>query len=215
MTEEIIHKSEHFPTDRPAVPEVDVAFAISGTSVNNRETFALMKDTISWIIAEYGTENLRYSIILFGAYANIRLNFDGGVSNANALTKFVQSLPRTSGGPDLIGALKQAESAFESAGVRPEASKVLVVITDNASDVTEPDIERSATSLHEKGIKVVPVAVGSEADSSELEATNPERTVILAPNDESPEHLGRQIMTYVVSRKTVILKVLNLNIGNG
>ena len=165
-----------------------------------------MKDTISWIVTEYGTDKLRYCIILFGADANIRLNFDGGVSNANDITKFVQSLPSTRGGPDLTGALKQAESAFESAGVRQEASQVLVVITDKGSDVSESDIDRAAKPLHEKGIRVVPVGVGSEADPRELEATNPEKSVITVPTDEKPEVLGRKIMEYVASRKMIFYR---------
>ena len=48
-----------FLTDPPPVQaEVDVAFAISANSVNHRQTFRLMKDTIKWIIGKYGTDKL-------------------------------------------------------------------------------------------------------------------------------------------------------------
>lgn len=196
-------RSLFFQIDPPPVStEVDVAFAISANSVNYRQTLRLMKDTISWIISKYGTEKLRYSIILFGADASIELDFDGDISTPNKLIEFVQGLPRRSGGPDLIGALKEAEKVFESASARPNAWKVLVVITDKGSGSSVSDIEKAAGPLDDKGIKVVPVAVGGEADTSELEATNPERFVIAVPRTEEPKTLGQQIMDHVIRRKS-------------
>jgi len=83
---------------------------------------------------------------------------------------------------------------------------VLVVITDKGSGLSPSDIEKAAEPLHDKGIKVVPVAVGNEADPSELENTNRERFVIEAPKDEDPQTLGQQIMEHVVRRKSLPLK---------
>lgn len=190
------------PTDPlPVSTEVDVAFAISANSVNNRQTFRLMKDTISWIIGKYGTEKLRYSVILFGDDAKIELDFNGDVSTPNKLIEFVQGLPRRSGGPDLIAALQEAKRVFESASARPDAWKVLVVIIDKRSGSSVSDVEKAAEPLDEDGIKVVPVAVGGEADPSELEVTNPERFVITVPRTEDPKTLGQQIMEHVIRRK--------------
>ena len=180
---------------------MDVAFAISAISVNNRQTFRLMKDTLTWIIGKYGTEKLRYAIILFGDDAKIELDFNGDVSTPNKLIEFVQGLPRRSGGSNLIAALKEAQSVFESASARPDAWKVLVVITDKRSGSSVSDVEKTAQPLDEEGIKVVPVAVGGEADPSELEATNPERFVITVPRTEEPKTLGQQIMEHVIRRK--------------
>ena len=195
-----------FPlTDPPPVStEVDVAFSISANSVNNRQIFRLMKDTIAWIISNYGTEKLRYSVILFGNDAKIELDFDGGISTPNKLIQFVQELPRRRGGPDVISALKEAKKVFESASARPNAWKVLVVITDKRSGSSLSDIEKAAEPLDEKGIKIVPVAVGGEADPSELEATNPERFVITVPRTEEPKTLGKQIMEHVIRRKSIL-----------
>lgn len=192
-------------TDPPPVStEVDVAFAISANSVNNRQTFRLMKDTIAWIISNYGTGKLRYSVILFGNDAKIELDFDGGISTPNKLIQFVQELPRRSGGPDVISALDKAKTVFKSASARPNAWKVLVVITDKRSGSSLPDIGKAAQPLDEEGIKVVPVAVGREADPSELEATNPERFVITVPRTEEPKTLGKQIMEHVIRRKSIL-----------
>ena len=194
-----------FLTDPPPVStEVDVAFAISANSVNNRQTFRLMKDTITWIISNYGTEKLRYSVILFGNDAKIELDFDGDISTPNKLIQFVQGLPRRPGGPDVISALEEAKTVFESASARANAWKVLVVITDKRSGSSLADIKKAAEPLDEEGIKVVPVAVGGEADSSELEATNPERFVIVVPRTEDPKTLGKQIMEHVIRRKSTV-----------
>lgn len=118
-----------FLTDPPPVQaEVDVAFAISANSVNNRQTFRLMKDTIKWIIGKYGTDKLQYSVILFGADAVTELNFGSKVSTPNVLIQLVQGLSRRSGEPHLDKALEEARKAFQSAGVRPNARKVMYVV---------------------------------------------------------------------------------------
>ena len=191
-----------FLSDPPPVStEVDVAFALSANSLNNRQTFRLMKDTITWIIGRYGTEKLSYSVILFGGDAKIELDFDGDVSTPNKLIELVRGLSRRSGGSNLIAALEEAKKVFESASARPDAWKVLVVITDKGSGSSVSDIEKAGKPLDEEGIKVIPVAVGSEADPSELEVTNPERFVITVPRTEEPKSLGQQIMEHVIRRK--------------
>ena len=82
-------------------------------------------------------------------------------------------------------------------------SKVLVVITDKGSGLSSSDIEKASEPLHNRGIKVVPVAVGTRASPSELVLTNPERFVIEAPRNENPQSLGQQIMEHVVRRKSL------------
>ena len=122
MTSPFLHG---FLTDPPLVKtEIDVAFAISANSVNYIQTFRLMKDTIAWIIGEYGTDKLHYSVILFGADASTELNFDADVPTPNLLIQFVQSLSRRSRDPDLTKALEEAQKVFTSAGARPQARKV-------------------------------------------------------------------------------------------
>lgn len=160
-----------------------------------------MKDTIAWIISNYGTEKLRYSFVVFGADANTELDFDGSNMTPNKLIEFVQSLRVRSGGSNIIAALKKAEEVFDSDSVRPNACKVLVVITDKGSGASPSDIDEAAVPLDDKGIKVVPVAVGSEADPSELEVTNPDNLVIVVPRTEQPKTLGQQIMEHVIRCK--------------
>ena len=75
------------------------------------------------------------------------------------------------------------------------------MITDKGSGLSSSDIEKAAEPLHDKGIKVVPVAVGTEANPTELEQINPEQFVIEAPRNEDPETLGQQIMEHVIRRK--------------
>ena len=101
-----------------------MAFAISANSVNFMQTFRLMKDTIAWIIGKYGTDKLRYSVILFSDDASTELTFDEDVPTPNTLIQRVQRLSRKTGGPDLNKALEEAKKVFESAGARPEARKV-------------------------------------------------------------------------------------------
>lgn len=90
--------------------------------------------------------------------------------------------------------------------IKMTISKVLVVITDKGSGLSSSDIEKAAEPLRNRGVKVVPVAVGAEASPSELISTNPaHQFVIEAPRDEDPQRLGQQIMENVVRRESFLM----------
>lgn len=84
------------------------------------------------------------------------------------------------------------------------------MITDKVSGLSSSVIEKASEPLHNKGIKVVAVAVGNEVDPSELELTNPEKFVIEAPRNEEPQMLGKQIMEHVIRRKSLRSRVCTL-----
>ena len=91
---------------------------------------------------------------------------------------------------------------FQSPGVRPNAKKVLVIITDRRSGVSEDGIRTAAKPLSERGIDVIPVAIGNEVSKDELEpSTSNEENVIAVPTTESPESLAEKIMEKALKRK--------------
>lgn len=48
-------------------------------------------------------------------------------------------------------------------------------------------------------LKVIPVAIGSDADSNELEkVTTNRKNLVTSPKDEDPKSLGRKIMSAVI-----------------
>ena len=56
-------------------------------------------------------------------------------------------------------------------------------------------------------LKVIPVAIGTDADSNELEkVTTNRKNLVTSPKDEDPKSLGRKIMSAVI--KGDVLSIL-------
>ena len=80
--------------------------------------------------------------------------------------------------------------------------QVLVVIVDRKSSNSPADIKTIADPLEKNGIRVIPVAVGSDADPEELEkTTTSKKNVIKVPKNEKPNRLGQKIMDKILTRK--------------
>ena len=86
---------------------------------------------------------------------------------------------------------------------------------DLKSGSSEEDVKAAAKPLDEKGITVIAVAVGKDADPRELEFTTPDKKkVIKAAKDNKPSEVGEKIMdkirgTSVCNRYTTIFQKSN------
>lgn len=180
---------------QPPVPEVDLGFALSASSVFYNETFKLMKDIINYIVDAYGTRKIHYSVLVYGDTATIEINFGQTPPSPQQLKTAVEKLRVETGVPNLAGALEKALKMFEDDDRRPLTRKVLVIMADSKSRSTEDEIIKAARPLEERDIKVIPVAVGEEADPVELETTTPDKTnVIETGKEEDPKMVGEKIM---------------------
>lgn len=102
-------------------------------------------------------------------------------------------------GPDLEKALDESLKLFQGPGARPTARKVLVVIIDKKSGVSESLINDTASKLYEHYINVIPVAIGEDADTKELKLTTKDKSnLIEAPKVFVPDKLGETIMRKVL-----------------
>ena len=111
-------------------------------------------------------------------------------------------------GPDLEKALEESDKLFQEAGARPTARKVLVIIMDKKSDVTESRVNSTANRLYEHYIEVIPVAIGEEADSKQLILTTKDQSnLIEAPKVFVPDKLGEAIMRKVLKGIFICLSV--------
>lgn len=73
------------------------------------------------------------------------------------------------------------------------------MIMDKKSGVQESLIKDAANGLYVGNIKVIPVAVGKEADTKELgTSTKDKNNLIEAPKDFAPDKLGETIMRKVL-----------------
>lgn len=160
---------------------MDLIFAISTISPKADVNFAKIKEVIQDLIDRYGVQRVYYSIILFGRDPSVRIKFTQQL-NEDSLKNAVNRLPRPSGGSSLQAALEKAREVFDE-GSRPDSKKVLVVILDRKSESTIANVRDAASKLEEDGVKVIPVAFGSRADTDEVEAATPNKANFVKIND--------------------------------
>ena len=184
-------------TGRLPTPEIDLVFAIAAGSSYADETFHLMKDTIEEVITEYGIDKIRYGLIEFGDTATVKIQFSN-VTNVDELINVLNLIMRTKGGAALDEMLKEAERLFSVAGIRPDAKKVLVIITDLASGRKPSQVRKAVEKLQDKNIKIVAVSTGREADPNELEIITSTDNVIVEKKSVEPSSLKDLIMDKVL-----------------
>ena len=114
--------------------------------------------------------------------------------------------------PVLDQALKATRVLFEGEGVRKNAKKVLVVLTDKSSGLEEKVLRAAASELEGKEVEVIAVAIGDESDASELVYVTPHTgNIIDAPIDENPDKLSSDILNLILTGSFVILLFLKRN----
>ena len=78
---------------------------------------------------------------------------------------------------------------------RPNAKKILVVITDETSSSDLSNVTKEGRELEMENIRVIPVAVGNGADLNELQKTTPWLDdIIETDNDENPYKIAVKIL---------------------
>ena len=180
-------------------PPVDLAFALSATSAQSQRTFKLMKDVITNIIQDYGTRDIRHCFILYGSDASTKHSFTNDPVDSKELENFVKFIPLSTVAPSSPHvALEEASRAFQGRGVRPNATKVLVVMTDMKGDSVEEEIMAAAKPLTQMKVKVIAVAIGGAVEPDEMvKVTGDNDNVITATVDKDPETLTKALMEKV------------------
>lgn len=135
------------------VPEIDLAFAISTTATNAATTFARMRETVKSVIDMYGTEKIRYALLLFGSATSRSISFSEKYPEDD-LKNILNVVRPVSGDPDLSQVLERARRLFQTAPPRPMAKKVLVVIIDKKSINRPDELKIASKPLHKDKIKV-------------------------------------------------------------
>lgn len=68
-------------------------------------------------------------------------------------------------------------------------------MADKRSGSTEDELKKAARPLEERDIKVIPVAVGEQAEPDELGNTTPDKKIVIdAGKEEDPKMVGEMIM---------------------
>ena len=157
-----------------------------------------MKDVINNIVEDYGTRDIRYCLILYGSEASTKFSFTNDPVDPGRLQNFVNFMPLSIPPSSPHVALEEASKAFQGRGARPNATKVLVVMTDMKGDSIEKEIESAAKPLTQMKVKVIAVAIGGAVDPDEMvNVTGDNNNVVQASVDEDPESLSKKLMKKV------------------
>ena len=166
------------------------------------DNFEKATEVIKSIIDTYAMNKLRYGVIVFGSSASIRISFGDDFTTDANLKDVISFLSGPNERPALGEALKKGKELFDEAPERPNARKVLVLITDMKSTSKLDDLKATAKMLEDDGIKVIPVAIGDDVDHLELdETTSDSKNVVNVTTDVDVIVLKEKIMSKVFKGK--------------
>lgn len=98
----------------------------------------------------------------------------------------------------IIRTMDEASRLFDQYA-RPEAKKVLVIITDKQSDSTINNIRDAAKPLAAKNVLVIPVAFGRDANPNELIPTTSDKGKLIKTDKMvPPKNLAKDIMDKIL-----------------
>ena len=172
---------------------MDLAFVISTTAVDQDKNFEKTKEIIKQTVETFGLHRVRYSLITFGATPDVRIRFDNVFDTEEELGQLVDNVKKAFGDAALDKALEEVRYLFTLAeDARPNAMKVLVVITDKRSDSSEEEVEIASEKLRDDGVRVIAIALGDESDTVTPEVIKPEK-------DSGPEEVVKELVKTVLN----------------
>ena len=174
---------------------LDLAFALSATALKSDENFMKMKSVINEILNTHSSSSVRYSIITFGKYPDVELDF-GDESDPRRIREVLQGISKNNEGVDLSRALKKALELLQKAALsRPDAKRILIVAMDKTSDSDEIAVDVAAKSLAQDGVRVIAVIFGKEGDPQELTKTTlNENNVIKTTDSDTSKDIAAEVM---------------------
>ena len=198
LVESNIQRCIFLLSDSVNIPEIDLTFAISATSVESASTFSLMRATIISIIQQYGIDRIHYSVIVFGSVSTTTFDFSYTPPTQIDLRDEVSRLRKSDGSPDLVKALEDAKRVYELQEVRPNARRVLVVIMDNATVSSKNDLKEAVRALVNNSVFIVGVGVGPSVNPKDLDLITREvRHILIVGVNKSPNELAEEIMEII------------------
>ena len=182
----------YYFTDPSRLVQINLAFAISVTSLESDRNFRQMQNIIKSVVDNYPTSNIFYSVLSFGDTPVVHINFDDQLSNEDR-KRAIDSITKTTGIASLDKALETARDLFNTASTqRPTAKNILVVMVDGKSDSKLDDVKASSRLLRADGVKVIVVGVGDEVDKPEIDVVT--ETTALTNTTDNPDSVAEVII---------------------
>lgn len=137
-------------------------------------------------------------VIVYGDRATVEVSPDVEFPTKESYRQQMNRVTRPFGDPNHEAALNQAMLTFQRSS-RPEAKKVVVVITDKFPMNVPDAVKKAARGLELDDVKVIPVPVGSDADEDGIKKLSPFKDVLVkAGKNDNPKELARKIMIKVL-----------------
>lgn len=164
---------------------IDIMFALGSGGLNADLVFEKEKEMVNTFVNSIDTTNVRYALVEYAENATLQATFNEYKEKYD-FKHFVDSLKRNGEGVGLDEALQQAAAVFGSSG-RVNAKRVLIVFTNAQSKARSQDLQQHSKDLHESGVKVVVVAIGSDVSEKELNdlSSHGEPVVRTQPDDDA------------------------------
>lgn len=194
-------------SERIRLPKIDLMFVISSQSSKSSQTFPYMKAILTDIMQNCSTNQIHFAVVLYGNEPSVILRFSDGYTDPDKLVEEISSARNVPGGSALDKALQTAKMIFtEDEAVRPEARKILVIITDEKSSGDTVVAKGVAKDLIDNHVSIITVALGSEADRKELEELTPtDGNSLNATTDKDPGETAEEIIGKIAQRTSLFL----------
>ena len=144
-------------------------------------------------------------VIVYGDRAQVKIRPDVEFPTKESYRQLMNSVLRPFGDPNHEEALSQAMLTFQDSS-RPDAKKVVVVITDKFP-INVPDaVRKAARRLELDGVKVIPVPVGGDANEDGIKKLSPFKDVlVIAGKNDNPKELAGKIMIKVLKGNLILI----------
>ncbi|XP_066521286.1 integrin alpha-X-like [Hoplias malabaricus] len=185
--------------DCPPPPQTDIAFLLDGSGSVNRYDFASMKKFVLTLSQGLSSRDVRFAVAQYSSYCEIHLGF---TSTLNSY--YIDSISQMRGYTYTGAAINKLVDELFAQRARPNAKRVLIVITDGESTDGEEILRRAAENAKSKNIIRYAIGVGRAFNS--WKAENELNIIASDPDNEYKFKVG----SFAVLDQ--ILKTLEANI---
>lgn len=128
----------------------------------------------------------------------VNIDFNYKFPTKDTYLRFMNQINRQLGGLSHEAALNKAIQVFQLTA-RPDARKVVVVMTDSFPTKVPEVVKKAARGLDLDDVKVVPVPIGIDADETAMKTLSPYKGVLVkADKSNVPKELAEKIMEIVI-----------------
>lgn len=190
--------------------DIDLTFIINAASANSDSNYEYMQSIVKLIIQRYNYGRIFYSFIFYGSVPTTMYDFGRTFPNKQVLLRSVSKIPKNGHGTALDRTLQETKRIYESNNARSNSLKIAVLLFDKKSSVANNVVKNAAASLHEIGVRLIPVGIGKFVSLTEMETiTAFEDNILTVSRDDNPVETGEEIMRrFLGSKYTYNLKRL-------